>query len=56
MVHEKLGIPWVSVSLLPMQFPHTDQAAAPMTEQDRRMWNELYDYLNQIRSDLGFAK
>jgi UDP:flavonoid glycosyltransferase YjiC (YdhE family) len=39
-----------------MQFRHTDHPAMPMTEQDRRMWSELYDYLNEIRSDLGFVK
>jgi UDP:flavonoid glycosyltransferase YjiC (YdhE family) len=56
MVHAKLGIPWITVSLLPMQFRHADHPVAPMTEQDQRLWNELYDYLNEIRSDLGFVK
>jgi UDP:flavonoid glycosyltransferase YjiC (YdhE family) len=56
MVHEKLGIPWITVSLLPMQFPHANHPAAPMTEQDQRLWRESYHYLNQIRSDLGFVK
>ena len=54
MVHEKSGIPWVSVSLLPMEFPHADGPDEPLTEQDTRLWGELVDYLNQTRTALGF--
>ncbi len=56
MVHEKLGIPWITVSLLPMHFPHRDLPARPMTEQGQRMWTEWVRYLNQIRSNLGFRE
>jgi UDP:flavonoid glycosyltransferase YjiC (YdhE family) len=56
MVHEQQGIPWITVSLLPRQFPHADQATAPSTERDQRLWNEWIHYLNQIRSNLGFGK
>jgi UDP:flavonoid glycosyltransferase YjiC (YdhE family) len=56
MVHEKLGIPWITASLLPMQFPHPDAPTVRMTEQDQQLWNDLADYWNDLRSDLGFAK
>ena len=56
MVHEKLGIPWITVSLLPMHFPHADLPAAPTTEQGPPLWYECIDYLNKIRSELGFVK
>jgi UDP:flavonoid glycosyltransferase YjiC (YdhE family) len=56
MVHEKLGIPWITASVLPMQFPHADCPAPPMTEQDQRLMPELLHHLNPIREDLGFGK
>jgi UDP:flavonoid glycosyltransferase YjiC (YdhE family) len=56
MVHEKTGIPWITVSLLPMHFPHPDQPAAPMTEHDSPLMRELVRYFNQIRSELGFEE
>jgi UDP:flavonoid glycosyltransferase YjiC (YdhE family) len=56
MVHERSGIPWITVSLLPMHFPHADQPAAPGTEQDSPLMGKLVRFLNQIRSKLGFAE
>jgi UDP:flavonoid glycosyltransferase YjiC (YdhE family) len=56
MVHERLGIPWITASLLPMQFPHPDTPGPSTTEQEQSLRNELCDYFNRIRSDLGFAK
>jgi UDP:flavonoid glycosyltransferase YjiC (YdhE family) len=56
MVHERLGTPWITVSLLPMEFPHADDPAGPIPERERRLWGELIHLLNQVRSGLGFAR
>src|SRR5262249_5366040 len=56
MVHERFDTPWITVSLLPMQFPHEDQPAPTVTGADRQLWDEMIVKLNQIRADLGFEK
>jgi hypothetical protein len=56
MVHEKLAIPWITVSLLPMHFPHGDLPARPVTEQRQRMLTGWVRFLNQIRLNLGFGE
>jgi UDP:flavonoid glycosyltransferase YjiC (YdhE family) len=55
MVHEKTGIPWITVSLLPKEFPHADNPTVVFKEQDLGLWREYFAYLNQIRVRLGFA-
>jgi UDP:flavonoid glycosyltransferase YjiC (YdhE family) len=55
MVHEKTGIPWITVSLLPREFPHADDPTVSFKEQDLRLWREYFAYLNQIRARLGLA-
>jgi UDP:flavonoid glycosyltransferase YjiC (YdhE family) len=55
MVHEQTGLPWITVSLLPREFPHADAPTRSLQEQDLRLWREYFAYLNQIRARLGFA-
>jgi UDP:flavonoid glycosyltransferase YjiC (YdhE family) len=55
MVHERTGIPWITVSLLPKEFPHADTPIVVFKEQDLGLWREYFAYLNQIRVRLGFA-
>jgi UDP:flavonoid glycosyltransferase YjiC (YdhE family) len=53
MVHEKTGVPWVSVSLLPEEWPHADDTAFAASTEHTHLWLEWYAHVNTVRTRLG---